>query len=104
MKELVKIIASPLEMLVLFSTTLHIICETFIDRTLHTVCAHTHNFFHWLFFENGKLLKNNLFIFICYLWLCWVFVAACGWAFSNCREQGLLCRCSAWASAVEHRL
>ena len=39
-----------------------------------------------------------------YLWLCWVFIAACGWAFSNCREQGLLCSCYVWASVVEHRL
>ena len=44
MKELVEIIASPLVTLVLFSTTLHIICETFIDRILHTVYAHTQFF------------------------------------------------------------
>ena len=28
----------------------------------------------------------------------WVFIAACGWAFSTCRDQGLLCSCYAWAS------
>ena len=56
---------------------------------------HTHNFFHWLFFENGKLLKKNLFIYCCLLFMA---VLGLRWAFSNCREQGLLCSCYAWAS------
>ena len=34
-------------------------------------------------------LKINLFIYIIYFWLQWVFIAACG-LFSSCGEWGLL--------------
>ena len=41
-----------------------------------------------VFTELLYLFFFNLFLFI-YLWLCWVFVAACG-LFSSCSERGLL--------------
>ena len=37
----------------------------------------------------------HLFFFLGFF-MCWVFVA--GWAFSSCRELGLLCSCGSWAS------
>ena len=38
--------------------------------------------------ENNDLLDYYFFIYLTYFCLCWVFVAA--WAFSNCKEWGLL--------------
>lgn len=71
-------------MLVLLSTTLHIICETFIDRTLHTVCTHTQFFSLVVFWKWQTLKKEFIHLFIIILV---AFIAACG-CFLLCRDSG----------------
>ena len=70
MKELVEIIASPLVTLVLFSTTLHIICETFIDRILHTVYAHTQFFSLVIFWKRQAFKKEFVYLLLFTIYGC----------------------------------
>lgn len=61
MRELAKIFSSKLEMMALFSTVFeYFMCDLILYDVLYLV-VHTHNFFHWLPFENGKLLNVGVF-------------------------------------------
>ena len=85
-------------------------CVWWADLTpyIRTVCKlQISSFLSFWKTYHPNYFKNNFYLLI-YFCLDWVFSAA-RMLFSSCGEQGLLSRCSAWASLVaslvmEHRL